>query len=63
MWQYMTFGDVQLKVAGNPEKYLDKYYGNDWRYVGKTHNYDHIREQYVQSTRFDLDWYHDQSTS
>ena len=53
-WKWIRFGDVNLRCPGNPETYLDRTYGPDWRDIGATQSYDHIHRESVQQQMFAL---------
>ena len=48
------FGDLFLNCPSNAEKYLSRYYGEDWDKIGATHNYDHITREYINPVSFEL---------
>lgn len=52
--QYRLFGDILLPCPGNPELYLDRTYGKNWRTVGSTHSVQHRTEKLYQADRFQL---------
>lgn len=48
------FGDVYLNCTANAEEYLERNYGEHWYTQGATHNYDHIKQEFVNSVKFKL---------
>ena len=48
------FADFHFLCPDEPEKYLDNYYGTDWKIVGETQSYCHINRQSLNCVRFDM---------
>ena len=48
------FGNFYLMCPNNPEKYLDKTYGENWSKTGETPNYCHITRESKSSVEFDI---------
>ena len=52
--QLMKFGDFKLRCPNNAEEYLNKTYGLDWRCKGKTHNYCHLTQKFMNTEVFSI---------
>jgi hypothetical protein len=55
--QLRPFADYYLKCPVNPETYLDKTYGPDWKIVGATQSYCHVTRESVGSLEFMMENY------
>ena len=41
----VDFADFQIRISGENKEYLDKYYSESWKLLGKTHWYDHYHQR------------------
>ena len=48
------FGDFYLSVCNNPETYLTNYYGDNWREIGSTQDYCHIKGQWMCPMAYEM---------
>ena len=48
------FGDFYLNCPDNAENYLDRTYGENWRYVAQTQNFCHLLRERKSPFEFDL---------
>ena len=39
--EWRSFGNYELPCPGDPEQYLNAYFGENWKYTAVTHNVDH----------------------
>jgi len=52
--EWRNFGDLSLPVPVHAEDYLTRTYGEDWAYMGATHNISHNSRDILTSERFEL---------
>ena len=50
----ILFGDFYFNVCDNPENYLTNYYGENWREIGATQDYCHVRGQLVCPISYEM---------